>query len=128
MDPTDTVPPAQSSPENLEDLALEEDYALSAEFVRMVVDAADRRDTVRVRELMAALHIVDAIVIFNEDTPLELISYLKPDVLVKGGDYTVKTIVGADVVLEHGGRVEVIPFETGFSTTNLIQKIKNGEE
>ncbi len=79
-------------------------------------------------ELMAALHIVDAIVIFNEDTPLELISYLKPDVLVKGGDYTVKTIVGADVVLEHGGRVEVIPFETGFSTTNLIQKIKNGEE
>ncbi len=59
MDPTDTVPPAQSSPENLEDLALEEDYALSAEFVRMVVDAADRRDTVRVRELMAALHPAD---------------------------------------------------------------------
>ena len=52
MDPTDTVPPAQSSPENLEDLALEEDYALSAEFVRMVVDAADRRDTVRVLSLI----------------------------------------------------------------------------
>ena len=77
-------------------------------------------------ELMAALHIVDAIVIFEEDTPLELISILKPDVLVKGGDYSIATIVGADVVLNNGGRVEVIPFEEGFSTTNLIEKIKNG--
>lgn len=77
-------------------------------------------------ELMAALHIVDAVVIFDEDTPLELISTLKPDVLVKGGDYSIATIVGADVVLSNGGRVEVIPFEDGFSTTNLINKIKNG--
>ena len=77
-------------------------------------------------ELMAALHIVDAIVIFDEDTPLELISILKPDILVKGGDYSIATIVGADVVLQNGGRVEVIPFEDGFSTTNLIEKIKNG--
>ncbi len=75
-------------------------------------------------ELMAALHVVDAVVIFNEDTPLELISYLKPDVLVKGGDYTIETIVGADVVQQNGGKVEVIPFEEGFSTTNLIETIK----
>ena len=76
-------------------------------------------------ELMAALHVVDAIVLFNEDTPLELISYLKPDILVKGGDYTINTIVGADVVMQNGGRVEVIPFEDGFSTTNLIDTIKD---
>ena len=75
-------------------------------------------------ELMAALHVVDAIVIFDEDTPLELISFLQPDILVKGGDYTVDTIVGADVVLGHGGQVEVIAFEDGFSTTNLIETIK----
>lgn len=75
-------------------------------------------------ELMAALHIVDAIVIFDEDTPLELISFLKPDVLVKGGDYTINTIVGADVVQNNGGRVEVIPFEDGYSTTTLIETIK----
>ena len=75
-------------------------------------------------ELMAALHIVDAIVIFDEDTPLELISFLKPDVLVKGGDYTINTIVGADIVQHNGGRVEVIPFEDGYSTTNLLETIK----
>ena len=75
-------------------------------------------------ELMAALHVVDAVVIFDEDTPLELISFLKPDVLVKGGDYTIETIVGADVVQKNGGQVEVIPFEDGYSTTNLIETIK----
>ena len=81
-------------------------------------------ETVRA-ELLAALHAVDAIVVFNEDTPLELISFLKPDILVKGGDYSIDTIVGADVVLKNGGKVEVIAFEDGYSTTNLIEKIKD---
>ncbi len=78
-------------------------------------------------ELMAALQVVDAVVIFEEDTPMELLQTLKPDVLVKGGDYTINTIVGADLVQSYGGQVAVIPFEDGFSTTNLIKKIKHGE-
>jgi D-beta-D-heptose 7-phosphate kinase/D-beta-D-heptose 1-phosphate adenosyltransferase len=77
-------------------------------------------------EMLAALHVVDAVVVFDEDTPLELISYLKPDILVKGGDYTPETVVGADVVTQYGGRVEIIQFEEGFSTTDLIAQIKNG--
>lgn len=83
-------------------------------------------ETVRA-EMLAALHVVDAIVIFNEDTPLELITTLKPDILVKGGDYTPDTVVGADVVAANGGRVEIIQFETGYSTTDLISKIRNGQ-
>lgn len=78
-------------------------------------------------ELLAALHVVDAVVVFNEDTPFELISYLKPDVLVKGGDYTPDTVVGADVATANGGQVKIIPFEAGYSTTDLIAKIKHGE-
>jgi len=77
-------------------------------------------------EMLAALHVVDAVVLFSEDTPQELISYLKPDILVKGGDYTPATVVGAEVVTQNGGRVAIIPFEPGFSTTDLIAKIKNG--
>jgi D-beta-D-heptose 7-phosphate kinase/D-beta-D-heptose 1-phosphate adenosyltransferase len=77
-------------------------------------------------EFLAALHIVDAVVIFEEDTPIELIKHLKPDILVKGGDYTPETVVGADIILSNGGRVEIIPFEEGFSTTDLITQIKNG--
>ena len=83
-------------------------------------------ETVRA-EMLAALHVVDAVVIFNEDTPLELITALKPDILVKGGDYTPETVVGADVVTAHGGRVEIIKFETGYSTTDLISKIRDGQ-
>ena len=77
-------------------------------------------------EMLAALHVVDVVVLFSEDTPQELISYLKPDILVKGGDYTPATVVGAEVVTQNGGRVAIIPFEPGFSTTDLIAKIKNG--
>ena len=77
-------------------------------------------------EMLAALHAVDAVVVFDEDTPLELIAHLKPDILVKGGDCTPATVVGADVVTQNGGRVAIIPFETGFSTTDLIARIKNG--
>lgn len=76
--------------------------------------------------LLASLITVDAVVIFDEETPLELIKIIKPDVLVKGGDYTVETIVGAKEVMAYNGRVEVIPLEEGFSTTGIIEKIMNG--
>ena len=74
--------------------------------------------------LMAALEFVDAVVLFGEPTPLELIEAVKPDVLVKGDDYTVATIVGADFVLGRGGRVETIALVPGYSTTKLIERIK----
>ena len=68
---------------------------------------------------------VDAVVIFEEDTPLELLTALKPDVLVKGGDYTIEQIVGSKEVLANGGRVVINPIVEGFSTTGLIQQIKS---
>lgn len=75
--------------------------------------------------LLASLLMVDAVVIFEEDTPLELITALKPDVLVKGGDYTIEQIVGSKEVLANGGRVVINPIVEGFSTTGLIQQIKS---
>ncbi|AQG82543.1 D-glycero-beta-D-manno-heptose 1-phosphate adenylyltransferase [Spirosoma montaniterrae] len=74
--------------------------------------------------LMAALEFVDAVTLFGEDTPLELIYTIRPDVLVKGNDYTVATIVGADFVLSNGGSVETIELVPGYSTTKLIERIK----
>ncbi len=74
--------------------------------------------------LLAALSFIDAIVVFEEDTPIELIKRVKPTILVKGGDYTLDHIVGADIVIENGGRVMSLPFVEGYSTTNLEQKIK----
>ncbi|MBN8822151.1 MULTISPECIES: D-glycero-beta-D-manno-heptose 1-phosphate adenylyltransferase [unclassified Spirosoma] len=74
--------------------------------------------------LMAALAFVDAVTLFGEDTPLQLIEAVKPDVLVKGNDYSVATIVGADFVLGRGGRVETIELVPGYSTTKLIERIK----
>jgi rfaE bifunctional protein nucleotidyltransferase chain/domain len=73
---------------------------------------------------LASLLLVDAVCIFDEDTPKELIEQVHPDVLAKGGDYTVSTIVGADHVLANGGSVEVIPFVNGYSTTSIIEHIK----
>lgn len=73
--------------------------------------------------VMAALAAVDAVVLFAEDTPLELITALRPDVLVKGGDYTIETVVGHELVQSTGGRVEIIPTVEGFSTTNLVKKL-----
>ncbi len=73
--------------------------------------------------VMAALASVDAVVLFEQDTPLELIQTLRPDVLVKGGDYTVETVVGHELVLAVGGRVEIIPTVEGFSTTNIVKKL-----
>jgi D-beta-D-heptose 7-phosphate kinase/D-beta-D-heptose 1-phosphate adenosyltransferase len=75
--------------------------------------------------LLASLLMVDAVVIFNESTPLELITKLQPDVLVKGGDYQPEQIVGASEVMSWGGRVVINPLVEGFSTTGLIQRIKS---
>jgi D-beta-D-heptose 7-phosphate kinase/D-beta-D-heptose 1-phosphate adenosyltransferase len=74
--------------------------------------------------VMAALAAVDAVVLFEEDTPIELIRAVRPDVLVKGGDYSVETVVGHEVVIAAGGRVEIVPTVEGFSTTNLVKKMK----
>tara|TARA_R110000868_G_scaffold128417_1_gene336467 strand:- start:15957 stop:17420 length:1464 start_codon:yes stop_codon:yes gene_type:complete len=75
--------------------------------------------------VLAALANVDLVVIFEEDTPARLIEALRPDVLIKGGDYTVATIVGADFVLSYGGRVDVIDLVPGFSTTGTIEKMNS---
>lgn len=74
--------------------------------------------------MLAALLLVDAVVIFDEDTPLELIREIMPDVLVKGGDYTADKIVGAGEVMANGGRVVINPILEGFSTTSLIHRIR----
>lgn len=74
--------------------------------------------------ILAALFFVDAVVIFEEDTPLNLIKELMPDVLVKGADYTIENIVGAKEVMANGGEVKTINFVEGHSSTSIIQKIK----
>jgi len=74
--------------------------------------------------LLASLLMVDAVVIFEEDTPLELINSIKPDVLVKGGDYTMEEIVGAKEVKLNGGRVVINSLIDGYSTTAMIDKLK----
>jgi len=75
-------------------------------------------------EILAALECVGAIVIFSEDTPIELIKAIRPDVLVKGGDYSVDTVVGAQEVLDGGGSVELLSFLPGYSTSSIEDKIK----
>ena len=74
--------------------------------------------------VLAALAMVDAVVLFEQDTPLDLIRALEPDVLVKGGDYTEATIVGAPDVRARGGAVVVIPLTPGQSTTSIIEKLR----
>lgn len=73
--------------------------------------------------ILAALDCIDHVTIFDEDTPLELLETLRPDILVKGGDYTPETVVGRELVESYGGRVELIQFVDGKSTTNIIDKI-----
>ncbi|RZM26883.1 MAG: D-glycero-beta-D-manno-heptose 1-phosphate adenylyltransferase [Pedobacter sp.] len=75
-------------------------------------------------QLLAAMFFVDAVVFFNDDTPLSLIKSVEPDVLVKGGDYQLENIVGAAETLERGGQVEVLSFLPGYSSTSIIEKIK----
>ena len=74
--------------------------------------------------VLASLQFVDYVVIFDEETPYELISYLEPDVLVKGADYRVEQIAGHDIVLKRGGEVKLIDIVPGYSTTAIEKKIK----
>lgn len=85
---------------------------------RPLVPEADR---VRV---LAGLAAVDCVTLFDEDTPLALIEALQPDVLVKGGDYTLATMVGADRVAAWGGRAVILPLVPGFSTTSLLERVR----
>ena len=85
---------------------------------RPLVGASDRA------EVLAALEMVDYVIVFDAATPLELIRALQPDVLVKGGDWTDDRIVGADVVLARGGTVKSLRFAKGYSTTNLIERMR----
>lgn len=84
---------------------------------RPVVNEKDRL------RLVAALESVDYVVLFKEDTPLKIIKFIKPDVLVKGADWNKNNIVGRDIILSYGGRVSTIKFVKGYSTSNLIKKI-----
>lgn len=77
--------------------------------------------------LLAALGCVDYVVIFPEDTPRQLILKIRPDILVKGADWGARNIVGRDVVEKSGGRVVRIPLLKGYSTTNLIERIRKGK-
>lgn len=76
--------------------------------------------------VLAALEVVDAVVLFDADTPLELIRALMPDVLVKGGDYSVETVVGAEDVLARGGKVIIVPLTPGHSTTGTVERLRAG--
>jgi D-beta-D-heptose 7-phosphate kinase/D-beta-D-heptose 1-phosphate adenosyltransferase len=76
-------------------------------------------------ELIAAMEMVDYVVLFDEPDPYHLIAALNPDVLVKGGDWSAEKIIGADVVERNGGRVAVVPYLKGFSTSEIIERMKN---
>lgn len=73
--------------------------------------------------VLAGLEAVDAVVLFDEDTPLQLIRELRPDVLVKGGDYSIESVVGSSDVAGWGGRVVIVPLKAGHSTTGIVQRL-----
>ena len=75
--------------------------------------------------ILASLFFVDMVVLFDDNTPYDIISVLLPDILVKGDDYAVDNIVGADVVIKNGGEVKTIPLVQGYSTTSIINKLKS---
>jgi D-beta-D-heptose 7-phosphate kinase/D-beta-D-heptose 1-phosphate adenosyltransferase len=78
--------------------------------------------------VLAAMGFVDAVVVFDEDTPKELIRALTPDILVKGGDYTESEVVGGDHVKKHGGEVVILEYLDGFSTTAIESKIRDSSK
>lgn len=96
--------------------------------VRRLGKATDRplNDQDSRAKVLSALRLVDAVVIFDQDTPMELIQAIGPDVLVKGGDWKEGQIVGADVVKARGGEVRSVKLVDGFSTTALVEKIRHG--
>ncbi|HTI93868.1 MAG TPA: D-glycero-beta-D-manno-heptose 1-phosphate adenylyltransferase [Puia sp.] len=113
---------------SLSDAAREADYLI----VGLNTDASTRRLKGEQRPVnnqqaratvIASLLMVDAVIFFDEDTPLDLITAIAPDVLVKGGDYTLDQIVGAKEVIASGGKVVINPIVPGFSTTGIIEKI-----
>ncbi|MBR5652301.1 MAG: D-glycero-beta-D-manno-heptose 1-phosphate adenylyltransferase [Bacteroidales bacterium] len=73
-------------------------------------------------KVLASLFFVDYVIVFEEDTPLNLIKSVRPDILVKGGDYTRDTVVGADFVESYGGKVVIMPLLKGYSTTSILNK------
>lgn len=75
--------------------------------------------------ILASLRFVDVVILFEEDTPYNLIKEVKPDILVKGSDYKTKEIVGADIVKENGGIITTIDFLEGYSTSSIVKKIKH---
>ena len=75
--------------------------------------------------ILAAFEFIDLVIIFEDETPINLINTLQPKILVKGGDYNLKTIVGADEVINFGGKVKIIPFLSGHSTSNIVTKIQS---
>jgi len=77
--------------------------------------------------ILASMHFIHRVVLFEQDTPYELIKLIKPDVLIKGGDYKPSEIVGADIVKANGGKVITIEFIKGFSTTSIIEKLRKKE-
>lgn len=83
------------------------------------------KDELNRTTILAALAFVDVVILFDEDTPINLITHLKPNVLVKGADYKLEDVVGAKEVLNLGGSVELIPFVEGYSTSSLEAKIRN---
>jgi len=78
--------------------------------------------------VVAALAAVDRVVLFGEDTPLELITELQPDILVKGGDYRLSEVAGREVVLARGGQVLILPFRSGYSTSLLVDRIRTAPD
>ena len=82
------------------------------------------RNTAERAHVLAALGCVDAVTVFDEDTPRELILELRPDVLVKGGDYSIDTMVGAREVIGWGGEAVVVPLTAGQSTTRIIERLR----
>ena len=99
---------------------MKEDYA------EMIMKSYKSRSEQSRAMLLAALSGVDAVVLFDEDTPLDLIRAVRPHVLVKGGDWTPDRIVGRDIVEAEGGRVLSLPLIPGYSTTALVAKIRSG--
>ena len=78
-------------------------------------------------ELLGAMEMVDFVIVFNESDPYDLIAAIRPDVLVKGGDWKSEKIIGADLVEQGGGSVVVVPYIKGFSTTEIIERITNSD-
>jgi len=84
------------------------------------------KDELSRAHILAAMQFIDAVIFFDEETPIDLITWVKPDVLVKGGDYTVEGIIGHEIVIENGGSVQTIEFVEGYSSSKLIDKIIQG--